>query len=38
MKTLVKNGGIVTAVGDYRADILVENKMVYFISELGYNS
>jgi dihydroorotase-like cyclic amidohydrolase len=28
MKTLIKNGRIVTAVDDYRADILIEDKTV----------
>ncbi|CAN5460714.1 hypothetical protein BH10ACI1_BH10ACI1_20540 [soil metagenome] len=27
MKTLIKNGRIVTAVDDYRADILIEEEM-----------
>ena len=31
MKTLIKNGRIVTAVDDYRADILIENEMVSVI-------
>jgi dihydroorotase-like cyclic amidohydrolase len=26
MKTLIKNGRIVTAVDDYKADILIENE------------
>ena len=26
MKTLIKNGRIVTAVDDYRADILIEDE------------
>ena len=28
MKTLIKNGRIVTAVDDYRADILIEDEMI----------
>jgi len=28
MKTLIKNGRIVTAVDDYRADILIEDEKV----------
>ncbi|MGI8654701.1 MAG: dihydropyrimidinase [Pyrinomonadaceae bacterium] len=31
MKTLIKNGRIVTAVDDYRADILIENEVVSVI-------
>ena len=30
MKTLIKNGRIVTAVDDYRADILIEDEQVLF--------
>ena len=28
MKTLIKNGRIVTAVDDYRADILIEDEQI----------
>ena len=28
MKTLIKNGRIVTAVDDYRADILIEDERI----------
>jgi dihydroorotase-like cyclic amidohydrolase len=28
MKTLIKNGRIVTAVDDYRADILIEDETI----------
>jgi len=28
MKTLIKNGRIVTAVDDYKADILIEDKTI----------
>ena len=31
MKTLIKNGRIVTAVDDYRADILIEDERVSVI-------
>ena len=31
MKTLIKNGRIVTAVDDYKADILIENERVSVI-------
>ena len=31
MKTLIKNGRIVTAVDDYKADILIENERVSII-------
>ena len=33
MKTLIKNGRIVTAVDDYRADILIENEQVSLIGK-----
>src|ERR671918_208514 len=33
MKTLIKNGRIVTAVDDYQADILIENQRVSVIGE-----
>ncbi len=29
MKTLIKNGRIVTAVDDYRADILIEGEKIF---------
>jgi dihydropyrimidinase len=31
MKTLIKNGRIITAVDDYRADILIEDERVSVI-------
>ena len=31
MKTLIKNGRVVTAVDDYRADVLIENEKVSVI-------
>ena len=31
MKTLIKNGRVVTAVDDYRADVLIENEKVSLI-------
>ena len=31
MKTLIKNGRVVTAVDDYRADILIEDGTVSLI-------
>ena len=31
MKTLIKNGRIITAVDDYRADILIEDEAVVVI-------
>jgi dihydroorotase-like cyclic amidohydrolase len=34
MKTLIKNGRIVTAVDDYRADILIEDETVLAVKEL----
>ena len=33
MKTLIKNGRIVTAVDDYNADILIENERVSVIGK-----
>jgi hypothetical protein len=33
MKTLIKNGRIVIAVDDYRADILIEDKMAFIYAE-----
>ncbi len=33
MKTLIKNGTIVTAVDDYRADILIEDEQVSVIGK-----
>jgi len=33
MKTLIKNGRIVTAVDDYRADILIEDERVSMIGK-----
>ena len=33
MKTLIKNGRIVTAVDDYRADILIEDETVSVIGK-----
>jgi dihydropyrimidinase len=33
MKTLIKNGRIVTAVDDYQADILIENERVSVIGK-----
>jgi dihydropyrimidinase len=33
MKTLIKNGHIVTAVDDYNADILIENERVSIIGK-----
>ncbi len=35
MKTLIKNGRIVTAVDDYRADILIEDEQVLLKIILG---
>jgi dihydropyrimidinase len=32
MKTLIKNGRIVTAVDDYRADILIEDGKISLIN------
>jgi dihydropyrimidinase len=31
MKTIIKNGRVVTAVDDYKADILIENERVSVI-------
>ena len=31
MKTLIKNGRVITAVDDYRADILIEDEIVSVI-------
>ena len=33
MKTLIKNGRVVTAVDDYRADILIEDGAVLLIGK-----
>jgi dihydropyrimidinase len=33
MKTLIKNGRIVTAVDDYRADILIEDEQISVIGK-----
>src|SRR5215475_15602214 len=33
MKTLIKNGRIVTAVDDYRADILIEDEQISLIGK-----
>ena len=33
MRTLIKNGRIVTAVDDYHADILIENERISVIGE-----
>lgn len=33
MKTLIKNGRIVTAVDDYRADILIKDEQVSLIGD-----
>src|SRR5687768_17916066 len=33
MRTMIKNGRIVTAVDDYRADILIENQRVSVIGK-----
>jgi dihydropyrimidinase len=33
MKTLIKNGRIVTAVDDYRADILIEDETISLIGK-----
>ena len=33
MKTLIKNGRVVTAVDDYRADILIEDGTVSLIGK-----
>ena len=34
MKALIKNGTVVTAVDDYRADILIEDGAVSLIGKL----
>ncbi|CAN5819446.1 hypothetical protein BH20ACI4_BH20ACI4_17740 [soil metagenome] len=34
MKTLIKNGRIVTAVDDYHADILIEAELTNRVSHL----
>ncbi len=36
MKTLIKNGRIVTAVDDYRADILIEDEQISVIGKGGH--
>ena len=33
MKTLIKNGRVVTAVDDYKADILIEDRTVSIIGK-----
>ena len=33
MKTLIKNGRIITAVDDYRADILIEDEQISVIGK-----
>ncbi len=35
MKTLIKNGRIVTAVEDYKVDILIEDEKVSLIINFG---
>src|SRR5438552_632175 len=38
MRTIIKNGRIVTAVDDYNADILIEDGQVALIAKSGANS
>ena len=38
MKTLIKNGRIVTAVDDYRADILIEDEQISIISKADFTA
>jgi dihydropyrimidinase len=33
MKTLIKNGRVITAVDDYHADVLVEDERIVLIGE-----
>ena len=37
MKTLIKNGRIVTAVDDYKADILIEDKTDWRVGKTRYS-
>ena len=38
MKTLIKNGRVVTAVDDYRADIFIDGETAYGNDSLQYGA